>query len=1169
MFTLSRQWFGPLGPPLALVLILCIGGPATRLYGVEPDRRSFALAAGDAEKTLEAFSDQADVQIVFLVGDVRGVTTNPIKGTFAIREALDRLIAQTGLRATEDGKTRAYMIKRDRPGPTITEPLSNPTPAPSLPMKKSLAARLATALTAFATADLSAQTAVLSTSPNSASDKSETIVLTPFSVSTDRDVGFVAASSLAGGRMKTDLKDTPLAYSVLTKEFLDALAITDTETAMDWAVNSYQQRGDASDRISNLDGGTRTRVRGVITKTLRNFFELGQASDVYANDRVDFARGTNALLIGNGGLGGATILMTKQAMFNARKGELAVSISDQGARRMTLDFNQPIGSKVAMRGAFLLQDSDTWREVGNDKRTGIYLTAAARPWEKTQLRVDFEDFSSRERLAVNGLNDRVSGWDGVTVVDTPVGTLPGGVNSNAVGLERLGSSTAQLPIMLPGYNNTTVYNFANNWRTMGGGATNLTPVNGVLPANTANLRAAGQRINGFENAPDRFGIATSKSKFFVTTPSYEFLPDMTTFERFVKNTSLYLDQQIGEDLFLQVAYSMTKNGSVSNLLATRFTEVYVDVNKVLPDGKANPYFLQPYVETSRDDIGKGTNKWDELRAGLAYQKTNTRFGTFRINVISGMTERNTDNRTYTHAMARNTDIRQRPVNDAIGFRYYLLDPNRPYDVPNRVTYTDPIASTSTTYDVQELLNLSFTDANNRTAKRQFDYVQASTFAKLFKDRLILLAGKRWDRFRVTTKNALHTNTRASYPADWDGRSLLFDPDAPANYWSLSGTQRALYNPPILDQRVSTHTYGGIINATKWLGGFYNYAQTYDTARSVLAINGNVLEPTVSLGWDAGIRFSLREGQINVSISTYSTTATQSATGVDRNEIGILTRANQLNDLSVDGINARGLGLVPQPYQDYQDSWAEGYEFEVVANITSNWRMTLNYALPENFTNNRYPETMAYWAANKNTIRQIVLDTGAVIDSATNLASNPGVLTSASPDITAAISNWNTMQSFISTAEANAPIVSTAYKYTANIYTDYKFSRGILKNLRVGAGLQFRSKLQIGNRGSDTIVNPANPTVAIDDPSVDASTPVYMEPWHLLTATLGYEMKLKNAMHLSLGLNVSNLLDSTDPIYTAAGLAPRDGNITSPARVASRVGYYPDPRTFRFTARLSF
>ena len=155
-----------------------------------------------------------------------------------------------------------------------------------------------------------------------------------------------------------------------------AITFTDTETAMDWAVNSYQARGDVQDRI-------------------------------------DFARGTNALLIGNGGLGGATVLMTKQATFDKRKGELALSFSDQGTKRATLDFNQPIGDKVAFRASFLKEDSDTWRDNTRSRRDGVYLTASARPWKKTRIRADYEDYKSKELLGVNGLNDSgVSGSPG-------------------------------------------------------------------------------------------------------------------------------------------------------------------------------------------------------------------------------------------------------------------------------------------------------------------------------------------------------------------------------------------------------------------------------------------------------------------------------------------------------------------------------------------------------------------------------------------------------------------------------------------------------------------------------------------------------------------------------------------------------------------------------------
>ncbi|MEN9813050.1 MAG: hypothetical protein RL479_1736, partial [Verrucomicrobiota bacterium] len=39
--------------------------------------------------------------------------------------------------------------------------------------------------------------------------------LSPFEVNTDRDTGFAAASSMAGGRLATDLRDTPVAYSVV------------------------------------------------------------------------------------------------------------------------------------------------------------------------------------------------------------------------------------------------------------------------------------------------------------------------------------------------------------------------------------------------------------------------------------------------------------------------------------------------------------------------------------------------------------------------------------------------------------------------------------------------------------------------------------------------------------------------------------------------------------------------------------------------------------------------------------------------------------------------------------------------------------------------------------------------------------------------------------------
>ena len=135
-------------------------------------------------------------------------------------------------------------------------------------------------------------------------DEGETVVkMSPFIVNTDKDEGFVPASSLAGGRLNTALRDTPVAYSVLTRDFLDALNLPDQEQALTWSVGSYMPIVALSAyRYNDNEGGSSVISRGVQTNAAqRNFFLLGLNADTYSSERIDFARGPNALLIGTGG----------------------------------------------------------------------------------------------------------------------------------------------------------------------------------------------------------------------------------------------------------------------------------------------------------------------------------------------------------------------------------------------------------------------------------------------------------------------------------------------------------------------------------------------------------------------------------------------------------------------------------------------------------------------------------------------------------------------------------------------------------------------------------------------------------------------------------------------------------------------------------------------------
>ena len=90
-----------------------------------------------------------------------------------------------------------------------------------------------------------------------------TVELSPFTVTTGRDVGFVATNSLSGGRTAGDLADTPVAYSVQTREFLDSLNITSLDDAMEWAVNVSKYTNDNAAGVAlGQDTVTSSTTRG-------------------------------------------------------------------------------------------------------------------------------------------------------------------------------------------------------------------------------------------------------------------------------------------------------------------------------------------------------------------------------------------------------------------------------------------------------------------------------------------------------------------------------------------------------------------------------------------------------------------------------------------------------------------------------------------------------------------------------------------------------------------------------------------------------------------------------------------------------------------------------------------------------------------------------------------
>ena len=74
--------------------------------------------------------------------------------------------------------------------------------------------------------------------PTNASTDNEMVVLSPFQVTTEKDIGYIANDTMSGGRLQTNLLKTPSDVSVITKEFLSDIGSFNLAEAEPFLTNS-------------------------------------------------------------------------------------------------------------------------------------------------------------------------------------------------------------------------------------------------------------------------------------------------------------------------------------------------------------------------------------------------------------------------------------------------------------------------------------------------------------------------------------------------------------------------------------------------------------------------------------------------------------------------------------------------------------------------------------------------------------------------------------------------------------------------------------------------------------------------------------------------------------------------------------------------------------------
>ncbi|MCG8524906.1 MAG: TonB-dependent receptor plug domain-containing protein [Opitutales bacterium] len=233
----------------------------------------------------------------------------------------------------------------------------------------------------------------------------EIFELSPFTIETEQDDGYQATATLAGTRVRTDLRDLASSISVVTEQFLKDTAATSNESLLIYTTNT--EVGGAGGNFSGvgtsgeegnqlLAPSTNTRIRGLsAADNTRNYFVTDIPWDSYNVDRVDLQRGPNSILFGVGSPAGIINTGTIIPFFD-NEGEYEVRVDGEGSFRQSLDYNHSVIDDVfAVRIAALMDHEKFQQEPAFEDDERLYLSFVFNPdWfgeeVHTTIRGNFE-----------------------------------------------------------------------------------------------------------------------------------------------------------------------------------------------------------------------------------------------------------------------------------------------------------------------------------------------------------------------------------------------------------------------------------------------------------------------------------------------------------------------------------------------------------------------------------------------------------------------------------------------------------------------------------------------------------------------------------------------------------------------------------------------------------
>ncbi|MBP7142874.1 MAG: hypothetical protein KBA71_13275, partial [Opitutaceae bacterium] len=808
-------------------------------------------------------------------------------------------------------------------------------------------------------------------------------------MSASSDSGYAATETLAGSRLKSDLKDVATQVNVMTKEFLEDLAITTLDDAMLYSLNTETRNeaidvGDINatglnDSLFVVGSGQGGRTRGLASSNnSHDFFDTFVRQDTYNTERFTFASGPNSILFGNSSPSGTIDTTLKRAKVRRQSFEVSTRVNlSTGSVRASLGINQPIvKNKLAIRVDGLTDRDKNWRKPAFYDQDRLYTSLTYTPARWISLRAYNESANYHQQPVKNTLvQDHVTPWiaAGRPLYDNRLGvTLP-----NAAAL--LG----------PPYNGSLILPRAAVRPILRYDGTGWlgAPITGT------NNSALGSGYEDLTPAPDNLKRSLTDASIYPYNRSFNGELSQAKYRSWIRGGIVELNPL--ENFYIEAG--LNQEGMFSRgieFMDGRAQELNVDPNLYLPDRVTpNPNVGRFYFEDGVGGVNnravKGYSRKQQERLSFSYElnfeersnwlkwlgmhRVATLFDRLESTLIreeslltvSPFPTQPAAGDPYAFVIRNNLNS-LRP-----GFRYYI-DPAKgdytiklPFDPMGDGIFTQPGWVDA---NGRQVSLMSFDPSGGQinapiAARNRVDSFAFATQSFLLDRRLVLSYGRRRD--------AVDIYGDLAPVADWNFDRLV-----------KSGIkwERVRSETPV------KHLKSAVLHPLPWLSLAYSETSSQQVRTEVIRDPDGRISPTGSgVGKDYGFTirvknwFSVRlnryenSGIGNPSGVANAVTATANAGSLGSNfkqTVAALERSVQVNAPDFDPANP---GVVPASvrsarygyYQDdlarvtnfdsvigtqissrytvLSDSVAKGYELILIANPTSNWRISITGA----------------------------------------------------------------------------------------------------------------------------------------------------------------------------------------------------------------------------------